>query len=82
MNKNEMILPGHVLARPAGMGFGCDAWLTGDGRQKRCKNEASHRMVVAFAHGVFTLKRCQECREELLVKASQGKCEILEYTKL
>lgn len=64
------------------MGLRCDAWHTiqspTGSRLERCSNPARYSVTIAVNGEVYTVYRCQPCRDELVTKVDNDGIEILD----
>ena len=60
----------------------CDAWYTVIGLReshlKRCSNPAQYCLTIEAYSEIYTVYRCQPCRDELVTKADRAGIEILD----
>lgn len=60
----------------------CDAWYAvsgfSDSQLIRCANPAQYSLTIEAYGEVYTVYRCQPCRDELITKAESDGIEILD----
>jgi hypothetical protein len=64
----------------------CDIWYTvtsfRDPLLERCPNPAQYSVTIEAYGEVYTVYRCQSCRDGLVTKADSAGIEILDETSL
>ncbi len=64
----------------------CDAWNTVPGPNgahlERCAHPVQYSLTTEIDGEVYTVYRCQQCRDELVTKADSDGIEILDETPL